>query len=330
MFLSIVIPHYNLPRDLLMRCLTSLSRQEIAPGEFEVIVVDDGSDTPPEWVTDQSPVAHTTLIKREHGGLGAARNTGLNATHGEYIMLLDSDDYLYPYSLEPCLRVIKSQRPDLLGFRFKSCSSETIDEVMQPPFTQSYTYSGGYYMLHNNLPGCAWLYLFRRELMQRHNVRFNEGILHEDEDFTTRIYYFAQTAIHCNRLVYAYYRRSNSIVTTKGREHQERRFADLIQVLHFLCDFQEEQKSTGNITQLAGLKHKITLLTVDFIINLVHSNTPYRHILKKLNLLSGMGLYPLPKASYGRLYTLFRFLANHKSCIYFLYPAVHLKKMGER
>ena len=51
-FLSIIVPHYNLPRDLLARCIDSLFKQEIEQEEFEIIVVDDGSDEKPFWIEE--------------------------------------------------------------------------------------------------------------------------------------------------------------------------------------------------------------------------------------------------------------------------------------
>lgn len=330
MFLSVIIPHYNLEKELLERCLNSLHQQKMALKDFEVIVVDDGSDIPPDWLSENSPIQSLKLIKQPHRGLGAARNTGLDVAKGQYILFVDGDDYIFPDSLPPCLQLLRSQLPDLLGFRSKRCYTREIEHPVQEPFEQSYTYSGGNYMLHRRLRGSAWLYLFSHKLAQCHRIRFNEDILHEDEDFTTRIYYFAQQAIHCNVLVYAYYCRSTSIVQCKEKQHLNRRFEDVIKVLSFLTAFEKEQCSTGNVIQLKGLHRKITMLSVDLMLSMLQQNMPARYIKKKMKELRELKLYPYPAASYGFKYRIFRFFANRPIFIYFMYTPAHILKKKKR
>lgn len=311
MFLSIIIPHYNLERQLLERCLSSIAQQQLTPKEFEVIVVDDGSTEPPLWILEIVPLAQSLiLLQQTHKGLGAARNYGMNVAKGQYILFVDSDDYLFADSLQPCIALLRAQQPQLLGFHFKKCYELGVEPIAQKPFKQSYTYSGAYYMQHNHLMGCVWHYFFSHELAQRNHIRFNEGILHEDEDFTTRVYYFAQTAIHCNVTVYAYYQRENSIVANQNVNFHKARFADLLKTFHFLRDFQLQQLPVGNIVQQRGLKHKITMLTVDFIISMLRCKMPYGYISQQLEELKQIHIFPLPNEKYGIKYIGFRLLTQ--------------------
>ncbi len=86
---SIIIPTYNRP-VLLQRSLASALAQQGA--RVEVIVVDDGS-VPPAAIQDSPQV---TLIRTDNGGVSAARNAGLARSRGDYVMFLDSDDWLEP------------------------------------------------------------------------------------------------------------------------------------------------------------------------------------------------------------------------------------------
>ena len=89
---SVIIPAYN-SRAHVARALTSLERQREKNLEVEVIVVDDGStDETADFVRSRFPLAQ--CITQNHAGLAAARNTGIDAATGDYIVFLDADDLL--------------------------------------------------------------------------------------------------------------------------------------------------------------------------------------------------------------------------------------------
>ena len=81
MFLSIIIPHYNLQRELLERCIESIVKQEMPSDDYEIIIVDDGSITPPVWVEELYPCTNIRLLNEPHGGPGAARNRGIEEAY---------------------------------------------------------------------------------------------------------------------------------------------------------------------------------------------------------------------------------------------------------
>ena len=152
MLLSIIIPHYNLPEELLKRCIKSILLQGSTVFDCEIIVVDDGSDTPPKWVKEHYP-ANITLIESEHQGLGAARNKGLDHATGEYIMFVDSDDHIALDSLEQCLSIINEEHPEILRFKFGKSAEDAMNK--KPKIGK--TISGASFMATNNLPGSACL-----------------------------------------------------------------------------------------------------------------------------------------------------------------------------
>ncbi|MFT4301884.1 MAG: glycosyltransferase family 2 protein [Desulfovibrio sp.] len=89
---SVIIPAYN-SRAHVARALSSLERQREKNLEVEIIVVDDGStDGTADFVRSRFPLAR--CITQDHAGLAAARNTGINAATGDYIVFLDADDLL--------------------------------------------------------------------------------------------------------------------------------------------------------------------------------------------------------------------------------------------
>ena len=90
---SIIVPVYNV-EAYLIRCLDSLRTQTY--GDYEALLVDDGSTDSSGRLCDEyaGRDGRFRVIHRINGGLAAARNTGLDAAGGKYIMFLDSDDYL--------------------------------------------------------------------------------------------------------------------------------------------------------------------------------------------------------------------------------------------
>ena len=115
---SVVIPAYNVA-DYLEKCVASVRAQTCA--DWEVLLVDDGST---DGVTGKLCDAlgqgddRFRVIHQENGGLGAARNTGMEAARGEYLVFLDSDDYLAPHMLETLRQRIEATHCDVYTFGF--------------------------------------------------------------------------------------------------------------------------------------------------------------------------------------------------------------------
>ena len=116
---SIVVPVYNV-KDYLEKCVDSILRQ--TEREFELLLIDDGS-------TDGSGELCDTLAERdgrvrvihqENRGLGGARNTGIEAARGTWLLLVDSDDWIEPEILEKALKAAERENADMVSFGFRS------------------------------------------------------------------------------------------------------------------------------------------------------------------------------------------------------------------
>ena len=91
---SIVVPVYNV-YNYIEKCLTSLAKQTI--DDYEVIVVNDGSPDKSQDIIDQFVIKYPTIFKsfvKKNGGLSDARNAGMAVATGDYILYLDSDDFI--------------------------------------------------------------------------------------------------------------------------------------------------------------------------------------------------------------------------------------------
>jgi len=114
-FFSIVIPTYN--RALLVReCIHSALAQSF--GNFEVVVVDDGSNDNTESVVREIPSEKVRYFKKENGERGAARNYGIEKAKGEYVVFMDSDDQMEINHLLVLYAHLLQQQEDFVATKY--------------------------------------------------------------------------------------------------------------------------------------------------------------------------------------------------------------------
>ena len=311
MFLSIIIPYYNLPHALLERCVQSIITQGIPDNEYEIIIVDDGSENAPTWITKIS--ANINLIINKHSGLGGARNKGIENATGEYIMFVDADDYLLDNGeIQQCIDKLKKERPQILRYKYLvTKEKEKIHSRGKSKIRFSNTISGATYMYRKNLSGSACIYFFKRELSTKKGIIFTENIFHEDEEFSTKLHYHAQTLIDSNATLYCYCIRKDSITANESKEFEKQRISDFIHIIERLHSFSEENNGKSNIIQARAIAHKLDMLIVDAILNMMYAGMSAKEIIGQCKKsFEPISLYPLRKAGYSLKYRIFRKMAN--------------------
>lgn len=331
MFLSIVIPHYNLEQELLERCINSIISLNLSAGNYEIIVVDDGSAAPPHWVEDRYKKEPVKLICATHGGPGAARNRGIYEASGKYIQFVDADDYLFAGdAIHKCIEILDREKPQILRFRYKVCTGRDAT----PPITAlkfSNTISGALYMSKNNLSGSPCTYFFARELAIKKNISFPENRFHEDEEFNTILHYHAQTLIESNAELYAYCTRSGSTTANNTPTFEEERIEDLLSIIERIQFFGDSLMGSSNVIQQKALRRKTTMLCVDAILNMLYAGYKSRRIYSICTQrLAQNRLYPLPAAGYSFKYRIFRSLVNSKTGLGILRLITPKKKPQKR
>ena len=114
---SIVVPIYNVEKYL-DRCIKSLTQQTLK--DIEIILVDDESpDKCPQLCDEYASLdSRIKVIHKKNGGLGLARNSGMQVATGEYITFVDSDDFVALETYEKLYTIAKSKDLDICYFRF--------------------------------------------------------------------------------------------------------------------------------------------------------------------------------------------------------------------
>ena len=127
--LSIIVPIYNV-QPYLRKCVESLCQQDLRAEDYEIILVDDGSTDGSGELCDELATASLSsfhhsiipirVVHRENGGLSAARNSGIEVAQGEYLMFVDSDDYLEPNILGGLIAQCERENLDVLRFDYQN------------------------------------------------------------------------------------------------------------------------------------------------------------------------------------------------------------------
>ncbi len=187
--LSVIVPMYQV-EPYLEECLESVLAQRY--GNLEVVLVDDGcTDRSPEIArgyTERDP--RFRLIRKENAGLGAARNTGLDACTGDLVTFLDSDDTLPPRAYRRMVRTLLGSGSD---FVVGAHARDEGGKVRARPWVKRLHAERRLGVTVDDVPEVlanvfAWGKVFRREFIERIDLRFPEGVRYEDQVPITRAF----------------------------------------------------------------------------------------------------------------------------------------------
>ena len=227
--LSVIIPVYNVERYLQV-CLESVALQGIE--DMEVIVIDDGSTDSSGKICDEYAERHTTfkVIHQDNQGLSAARNLGIEVSQGEYIMFVDSDDYLVPESLAPLLETAIEHRLDFLGFGHVSVAENTNSVAARkydiPQDIQAF--NGVDFIEKHYCTSMVWWYICRSSIIKENNIYFPVGQMLEDADYNMRLMFCSQRIAMLPNIVYCHRKRTSSIMSNTNLEHQIKLLGDYL------------------------------------------------------------------------------------------------------
>lgn len=211
--LSIIVPVYNVEKYI-RPCIESLFKQGLDDADFEVIIVNDGStDKSMELIADIIE-AHNNIavINQDNLSLSVARDNGIAAAKGEYVIMPDSDDLLIENTLPILLEIALETKADIVEANYLTMNDDEIDrlsniKIEQPSIvTRSMT---GLELL-KELKACyVWNKLFKRSFLLNNHLSFIPGINFQDIPFTHKSYLKARRCVKVN-LHLNIYRRGHS------------------------------------------------------------------------------------------------------------------------
>ena len=214
---SIIVPVYNVEKEI-RKCLDSIKNQTY--GDFEVLCVDDcGKDSSMDIVREYAQKDNRfKILTHEHNrGVSAARNTGLDNASGEYTMFVDSDDWLETNALEVIKDNFDKSKSEVIVFNIYNCYPDGKKEIND---TTNFKKSNQTQVLltENNLNtfiGVVWNRAYKTSLINDNHIRFPEGMIIEDSDFTFKISMHIKSVFIIEDVLYNYLRNREGPYTTE-------------------------------------------------------------------------------------------------------------------
>lgn len=212
MIFSVVIPVYNV-KDYLPKCIDSVLAQDFE--DYEIVLVDDGStDGESGAICDryaEANAARIRVIHKPNGGLGDARNVGMEAAQGEYVVFLDSDDYIGAGMFRTLAGAIDRFHSDVIDFGFAVDTDGTITKrlVDDLPHDRTFTLTELPQLLLTQ-PN-AWSRCWKRSLFLDTGIRYPSRVWYEDIRTTTKLFAAADSICAVPDVFYYYVVREGSI-----------------------------------------------------------------------------------------------------------------------
>ena len=272
---SIIIPIYNV-ENYLRKCLDSVASQTY--NNFEVIIVIDKCDDNSEKIADKYIKKYGwTKIYEEHTGLAKARNIGIQKATGDYIVLLDSDDYLENDFLETINKAL-NDKPDILRFQVRDIINDQKIDHNEIGFdstngTDAFNKIVRYHYIEN-----AWAYVYKRDYFIKNKFKYMENCIAEDYGLTPLVIVKAKSVKSISYIGYNYVQRNNSLMNNNDYPKKIKKMDDMLKQ----SDYEKEQiKNIGNIESVLSfldnslIYYSTTLKYKDY--------KKYNKILKKKN-----------------------------------------------
>lgn len=220
MKVSVIIPVYNV-YQYLRTCVESVQKLTT---NVEIILVDDGSKDNSGVLCDEMAAGDSRIIvvHQQNGGLSKARNTGIENSTGDYVMFLDSDDFVDPEITDDMLSRLSTEPDILMGlyrnyyskdsrFENESCDGFLSVEGAVPMerFLTAVPADG------TNSYMVAVRFVVRREFLLQHDLFFTQKIYHEDEEWTQRLLSSADNIFVTHNYFYQYRQAREGAITSK-------------------------------------------------------------------------------------------------------------------
>lgn len=244
---SIIVPVYNV-EEYLEKCICSIINQTYQ--NIEIIIINDGSTDNSRQICEKYARMDTRikLINKKNGGLSSARNCGIKNASGNYILFVDSDDYIEKNTVETFLQKIEQKKLEvIIGNAYVDDAKGNEEKFIKKRDKNQNVVSGIDYLINKNKKSffCVFvcINMYRRDFILQNNLFFKEGILHEDEDWTPRVFMKAKKVKGIDFVFYHYIKhRENSITNSKDKT---RNMIDLLYIYTSL----EKEINNSNLTK---------------------------------------------------------------------------------
>lgn len=312
---SIIVPVYNV-KLYVEECLESLINQTYK--NIEIILIDDGSTDGSGAICDNYSYKdeRVIVIHKANGGLSSARNAGIEAASGKYLIFVDSDDYwIGEKSLQNILKVAEDFDADIVRGEYVSVNDkgEKIRTITKDKIGVDLKLldSASFYV--NAIAGenFSVLFLFRKDAIGA--LRFNEKLkIQEDIDFNIKFFSSEHKCVYTKEVFYVYRKRANSITTFPKIYHLIDSF--------YICDVFENLSQLSEIPAIKAEYQRQSVLKYLRAVSPM-AEEPYYSNLRRIKQEIGLRSIYLKAVTRAIKYRIF----NRKTALLLLPPMIYIR-----
>lgn len=325
MKISVIIPVYKV-ESYLRQCVDSVLNQTYK--DLEIILVDDGSpDGSPAICDEYAKIDNRVkVIHKNNGGLSDARNHGIAAATGDYVVCLDSDDWWTRADAIEGASSLLEEKPDILFFdRITYCdngivihpkgmSLESINGLNRSQALKKLMSNGKF------IPSACNKFV-KREIVTNGNVSFKKGLVCEDIDWTYQMMPYVTKIMGYGIPFYGYRKRGDSITAKIGKKNMD----DLLYIIEYWSKRCEETETDKDCRyQLLGYLNYQRFIAMGFIFTLPENEQ--RELLPRVDSLSWLEKYDVNKKT--RLALIAHMLGGGMLTRFILSSYIKLKRKG--
>ena len=251
--ISVIVPVYNVEKWLNM-CIDSILAQSYK--NLEIILVNDGSTDKSKDICDQYSKEDNRVKVFDilNSGQSVARNIGLKEAKGDYILFIDSDDYISDKAIiEKFINILDSNNYDFIYTsycRFEDGNEEKITEILPINLTNNEIKNKeGKDILvdllnKNSFHHAPYLKVCRKEFILNNKLFFREGYYHEDAEWTFKVFYYAKKIFIYDKPWYMRRMRENSTITSRNESAICKKLCDRLIIADDLIKFFKKENAS--------------------------------------------------------------------------------------
>lgn len=277
MLISIIIPVYNGEKHI-KECLSTIMNQSYT--NIEIIVVNDGSKDKTSKIVDELSKIdkRIKLINKANTGVSDSRNTGIKSANGDYIMFLDSDDFINNKCIENLVPNLIKNDIVLFGFKVNGSSNRKNDtkELKKINSFDSKSVLEKIICVKNCIYGYVWRAIFSRKLLLENNLMFSYGIrISEDYLFLVQSIYYSNN-IYIDSSEYYIYNVNEGSTTVKY-------IPSLLKDMNYVNNVIYDEIVCNNYELIKGYRACVVNTYLRYIQNEVRNNDyDYKAIIKNV------------------------------------------------
>lgn len=320
--ISIVVPVYNVEKYL-STCFDSLLNQGLDMSDYEIILVNDGSKDESLEICNQyaKTYSNISVFSQENQGVSMARNHGLSKAKGEWVMFVDSDDYICKGSLKYLLDHFCSDNYDGIRFWTRIKSDAVIDKSLSCDGEILFSGNGFEFIKNYGLETFSITTLYRRDYLQNHNIKFTPFKIGEDFLFASQFLLSNPRICSTSSIVYQYLIHPGSASTSRNKTHARKCTYDHLEVNKILVNSIEQINLRNNNPEvynkcIGTIQGKLPLIFSRLLSSDINTKE-FREIVKDQKSIS---ILPMKRNSGSLKIKISPFLINGLSSLPLLFP----------